>query len=55
MVDTVPDDFSPSLGIADAEGLEKASDGHIAVSYTHLSLMSVKTSLQVSLTIKELQ
>ena len=29
MVDTVPDDFSPSLGIADAEGLEKASDGHI--------------------------
>ena len=29
MVDTVPDDFSPSLGIADAEGLEKESDGHI--------------------------
>ena len=29
MVDTVPDDFSPSLGIADAEGLEKVSDGHI--------------------------
>ena len=29
MVDTVPDAFSPSLGIADAEGLEKASDGHI--------------------------
>ena len=29
MVATVPDDFSPSLGIADAEGLEKESDGHI--------------------------
>ena len=29
MVDTVPDDFSPALGIADAEGLEKVSDGHI--------------------------
>lgn len=29
MVDTVPDDFSPVLGIADAEGLEDAPDGRI--------------------------
>lgn len=29
MVDTVPDDFAPSLGIADAEGLESACDGRI--------------------------
>ena len=29
MVDTVPDDFAPSLGIADAEGFETATDGHI--------------------------
>lgn len=29
MVDTVPDDFAPALGITDAEGLENASDGHI--------------------------
>lgn len=29
MVDTVPDDFTPALGIAPAEGLENAKDGHI--------------------------
>lgn len=29
MVDTVPDDFTPSLGIADAEGLEDVCDGRI--------------------------
>ena len=29
MVDTVPDDFAPSLGIADAEGLKSACDGRI--------------------------
>lgn len=29
MVDTVPDNFVPALGITDAEGLEKVSDGRI--------------------------
>lgn len=29
MVDTVPDDFAPSLHIADSEGLENVKDGHI--------------------------
>lgn len=29
MVDTVPDDFTPALGIADAEGLEDVCDGRI--------------------------
>lgn len=29
MVDTVPDDFTPALGIVNAEGLENAADGHI--------------------------
>ena len=29
MVDSVPDDFYPALGIADAEGFERADDGRI--------------------------